>query len=706
MTGSQPAPSANVTALLDRLDAVVRRALTAAEATHGRPNDDPFRGLHIDADALARALAQPPGVPPFAGSTDGLLPDGAPPGSPMARIAAAYGLDPFEVDVLIVALGPELDLRYERIYAYLQDDVTRRRPSVNLALDLLCVSAAEKLERRGHFSAAARLLSERVLEWVDDPQRPQPSLLASAFRADPQIVRVVVGEIGLDPRLARCAQLLEPIDGTGDPDPIALARVVAVVERATAEGDPLTLSFHGRDESGRTAVAHLVAAIVQRPLLQVDLARDPDAAALLPIVFREAELHGAVLLLEHWDTMIATGDTFRRLQARLRVHAGLCILSGERAWVPAPLGPQGVIVEHFGVPRADARIATWAESIELTTGVADDDLAGALGGRFRLCADQIRDAALTASRLAASRDHGDAEAVPGPDDFFAAARAQSGHDLAAVASRVEATATWSDIVLPDDSLAQLHELCARVALSHRVFEEWGFDRRLSHGKGIAALFSGPSGTGKTMAAEVIANALGLDLYRVEIPAIVSKWIGETEKNLDAVFRLAENAILFFDEADALFGKRSDVRDAHDRYANVEISYLLQRMETFEGLAILATNVRHHLDEAFLRRLTFVVQFPFPDDRQRQAIWEQIWPAQTPLAADLDFARIARLFRLSGGNVKNVALASAFSAAARGDAVGMADIVHAVRREYQKLGKNFAEADVAGAGHAALAGVRA
>jgi SpoVK/Ycf46/Vps4 family AAA+-type ATPase len=279
-------------------------------------------------------------------------------------------------------------------------------------------------------------------------------------------------------------------------------------------------------------------------------------------------------------------------------------------------------------------------------------------------------------------------------DLFAAARDQSGRDLAAAATRIAPVSTWSDIVLPDDSVAQLRELCERVAHSHQVLSAWGFERRLSHGKGVTALFSGPSGTGKTMAAEVIANALGLDLYRVEIPAVVSKWIGETEKNLDRVFRLAENAILFFDEADALFGKRSEVRDAHDRYANVEISYLLQRMETFDGLAILATNVRHHMDEAFLRRLTFVIQFPFPDDLQRQRIWQRIWPEETPVAADLDFARLARMFAFAGGHVKNVALAAAFTAAARGSAVEMSDVLHAVRREYQKLGKTLGEKELA------------
>jgi SpoVK/Ycf46/Vps4 family AAA+-type ATPase len=198
-----------------------------------------------------------------------------------------------------------------------------------------------------------------------------------------------------------------------------------------------------------------------------------------------------------------------------------------------------------------------------------------------------------------------------------------------------------------------------------------------------------------MAAEVIGNELGLDVYRIDLSAVVSKWIGETEKNLDRLFRLADNAILFFDEADALFGKRSEVRDAHDRYANVEISYLLQKMEAYDGLAILATNLRHHLDDAFLRRLAFVIPFPFPDDAQRRQIWERIWPAETPVAGDVDFDWLATTFKFSGGNVKNVALAAAYAAAARGSQVGMDDVRHAIRREYQKLGKALTEAELAG-----------
>jgi SpoVK/Ycf46/Vps4 family AAA+-type ATPase len=243
-------------------------------------------------------------------------------------------------------------------------------------------------------------------------------------------------------------------------------------------------------------------------------------------------------------------------------------------------------------------------------------------------------------------------------------------------------------VLPADSLAQLEEICRRVTAGPRVLADWGFARKLSLGRGVSALFAGPSGTGKTMAAEILAAELGLDLYRIDLAGVVSKYIGETEKNLDRVFAAAEDAgaILFFDEADALFGKRSEVRDSHDRYANIEISYLLQKMEDYEGIAILATNLRQNLDDAFVRRLAFTVHFPFPDEASRRRIWAGVWPAETPRAPDLDLDLLARQFKLSGGGIHNAALAAAFLAASDGGMVTMAHVLHAIRREQQKAGK--------------------
>jgi SpoVK/Ycf46/Vps4 family AAA+-type ATPase len=288
--------------------------------------------------------------------------------------------------------------------------------------------------------------------------------------------------------------------------------------------------------------------------------------------------------------------------------------------------------------------------------------------------------------------------VPDLEDLFAAARAQAGHELGSLARKIEPLYRWKDIVLPEDTLQQLREICQRVAHGGRVLEDWGFDQKLSLGKGTSALFAGPSGTGKTMAAEILAAELGLDLYKIDLSSVVSKYIGETEKNLERIFRAAENsnAILFFDEADALFGKRSEVRDSHDRYANIEISYLLQKMETYDGIAILATNLRQNLDESFLQRMAYTVSFPFPDEASRRAIWEGIWPGDTPrdfTPADLD--GLAAHFKLSGRNIKNVALAACFLAAEEAKPVRLDHLLRAVQREIQKMGKTLSQEELFG-----------
>ena len=287
-------------------------------------------------------------------------------------------------------------------------------------------------------------------------------------------------------------------------------------------------------------------------------------------------------------------------------------------------------------------------------------------------------------------------------DLSAACRAQSSPKLGSLARKIEPKHTWDEIVLPQDSFAQLRELCEQARWRHRVYGEWGFDRKLSLGKGLNALFSGPPGTGKTMAAEVIAGELQLDLYRIDLSQVVSKYIGETEKNLHQIFLEAEaaQAILFFDEADALFGKRSEVKDAHDRYANIEVGYLLQKMEEYEGVAILATNLSRHIDDAFLRRMHFIIEFPFPDLQYRRQIWQGVFPRETPLADEVDFDVLAREIKLAGGNIKNIALAAAFYTAGNGQIVQMPHLWQAARREHQKLGRTW---DVAKVETKAMAG---
>jgi SpoVK/Ycf46/Vps4 family AAA+-type ATPase len=256
--------------------------------------------------------------------------------------------------------------------------------------------------------------------------------------------------------------------------------------------------------------------------------------------------------------------------------------------------------------------------------------------------------------------------------------------------------TWPDIVLPRNSMDQLREICGQMQHRQTVYGSWGFGEKHSLGLGLCVLLFGPSGTGKTMAVEIIANELNVDAYKIDLSTVVSKYIGETEKNLNRLFHEAEtsNAILFFDEADALFGRRSEVKDAHDRYANIEINYLLQRMEEFRGLAILATNQRKNIDEAFFRRMHFAVEFPFPDQADRLAIWKQHFPASAPVAGDIDFNFLAGQFNVAGGNIKNIVVNAAFLAAANTGVIGMTQLVQATRREFQKIGRLCTDADFA------------
>ena len=277
------------------------------------------------------------------------------------------------------------------------------------------------------------------------------------------------------------------------------------------------------------------------------------------------------------------------------------------------------------------------------------------------------------------------------DSLIAAAvKDQAGRELASLTRHLPLLQDWDDLVLPPDASAQLHELCAQVQQREQVLLTWGLGDKLAFGRGVAALFSGPSGTGKTMAAAVVSRHLARELYRIDLSQVVSKYIGETEKNLGRIFDCAAkiDAVLFFDEADALFGKRSEVKDSHDRYANIEVGYLLQKMEEYEGLTILATNLRRNLDTALLRRLNVVVEFPFPDDKQRLRIWQRMFPPQVPLADDVDFAKLAHELRLSGGHLRNIALAAASLAASESTSIHQTHLLHAARREYEKQGQSW------------------
>jgi len=493
--------TAQLLGVLRELDCLLEQALGLENLEPSTVPSDLLRGLQISWSDAQRALGRDPGVPRF--NSGAVSFPNSVQSSSLEELSTIFSLSTFDLGVVAIALAPEVDLRYQRLYAFLQDDVTRKHPTVDLILNLLCSSPAEKLGRRDHFSPKGALLRQGIVHLMSDHADPNPPLLAHCVVLDKRITRFLLG--------------------------------------------PRSVSLQ-------------------------------------------------------------------------QTHSAL----GQRHDLPHGNGDEELPEENFRPPQS----------------------------------------------------------------FIAVGCGPSRSGLEAVARKVQPKQTWDDLVLPQDVIDQLKEFCDRVTNADRVFRVWGFDQKLSQGKGTSALFAGPSGTGKSMAAEVLANELKRDLYKIDLAAVLSKYIGEMEKNLDRIFSAAEggDAILLFDEADALFGRRSQVRDSHDRYANVETCYLLQRMEAFEGISILATNLSQNMDEAFVRRLAFSIRFQFPSETARSRIWRGIWPAGIPLADDLDFHSVATCFKLSGGNIKNAALAAAFMAAGDGTPVGMSHVLRGIEREFQKLGK--------------------
>lgn len=684
-----------------RLDQRLEAALQAFEAQQGGPVQDRFRGLYISPQQIGLTLGRRPGEPAFdldATNREPLWP--ITDGSTAAWIAQTFELSTFELDVLLIALAPEYDLRYERLYAYLQDDVTRKRPTVDLALGLLTYSPRERLEGRAVFAADAPLRRHAVVHLHSDPQQSHPPLLAQYVKPDAQIMRFLLGDLGLDERLLPYARLQTPKQSLEEShvDKQTRARLSSLAESMRQGRQHLWL--HGPAGIGKNKVATALAGTLGGPLLALDARgiNPTDAERTLNLAMREAWLRGALLYVAAADTWIADAAVADRLAERLTESPCSVVFGGEQAAPPTWRAHLANI--ELPTPDAPLRARCWRAALAAHGRQLDPAGLQSLANLFRLAPAQIEaaaaDAVLRAGPCAEPSVNITALFDIGMDYCAAAAREQSRHLLAGLAERIDARATWDDIVLPDDALAQLRELCQRVEYRERVMHDWGFARRSSRGLGTAALFAGPSGTGKTMAAEVVANALGLDLYRIDLAGVVSKYIGETEKNLDKIFAAAENDILFFDEADALFGKRSEVRDSHDRYANLEISYLLQKMEQYPGITILATNLRQNLDDAFVRRLAFIVQFPFPDEAMRRRIWAGVWPADIPRSEDVDLDDLSRQYKLSGGNIRNIALAASFIAADEGRVVTSKALLQAARREFQKLGKALpVSADSAG-----------
>ena len=595
----------------------------------------------------------------------------------LLALAELLSLAPFERDMLLLCVALELDTRIAGMCARAHDDSGAPYPTFALALALFDDPTWDAI------APERPLRYWRLLEIHQPAAQP---LTSSALRADERIVNYIKGLNTLDDRVAT---VVVPLDRADEVElPASQQHVVAAINHHLEQSQRTqrlpVIQLLGSDTPSKQLIAWQIARTFGRHLyrLTADLlpTQTADVEMLARLWQRESILLPIALFLEVNSDQASLPAPFSRFLARSN---GLVFLETREAH--AEIGASNATFE-IAKPTIAEQQAAWEESL----GPAADDIPAALASQFNLNLPQIQLLAQTA--LATPTNDPDE-----PDELrqrlWNGCRLSLRPRLEALAQRIDALATWEQLVLPNDELALLHQIAAQVGQRNTVYEQWGFARRMNRGLGISALFAGESGTGKTMAAEVIANDLSLDLYRIDLSAVVSKYIGETEKNLRKLFDTIEDggAILFFDEADALFGKRSEVKDSHDRYANIEINYLLQRMEAYRGLAILATNMKSALDPAFMRRLRFIVNFPFPGPAERIQMWQKAFPPAMP-KDELDWARLARL-NLTGGNIHTVALNAAFAAAHSEDKqVTMELVLAAARTEFRKLDRVVNEAD--------------
>ena len=585
------------------------------------------------------------------------------------------GLSRFDSHILLLCTAMELDNRIASLCARAQGDLNKPWPTFGLAFSIF------KDPDWNALSPHAPLRYWRLLEINQPGAMP---LTAATLSADERIVNYLKGLNYLDDRLTPIVDpMVAHIDGEELP-PSQQQAVDQIIERVTdvygVDQKPV-IELLGHDANSKRLIAAHVAYSAGLNLQTINLKTIPSQIGDLETFIRLWQRESLLMPLALFIDIDGAGETEKATLKRfLERSNGVVFIDIEDAKTETVRNRFSIEVNK---PTLEEQEHLWDEVLE----GRGNDQPQRLAEQFSFDQSEIR--RLANNTLGQPSEDKSSLAK----DLWHACRLSARAGMEQLARRIDAKANWNHLVLPPEQKALLRQITDQVAQRNRVYEEWGFREQMNRGLGINALFAGESGTGKTMAAEVIANELKLDLYRIDLSAVVSKYIGETEKNLRKLFDAAEDsgAILFFDEADALFGKRSEVKDSHDRYANIEINYLLQRMEAYRGLAILATNMKSSLDKAFVRRLRFILDFPFPGVEERKEIWEKVFPLSTPVDESLDFERLAKL-NLTGGSIHNVALNAAFLSAQEGNLVTMPFILNAARSEFKKLERPAKESD--------------
>ncbi len=604
----------------------------------------------------------------------------------LQRMARNLGLSREEIDIIIFSASVELDPKYAKVFGYLHDDLSRWRPSAGLIIESIS-PFGKRMEMIRLFLPGSALIRYGILAAADGARLS----LSSGLVLSQDVLEFITGDGEQDGREIPGASAEGLFMQAALPEEI-IRRAEMLSEWHLQDGtakDWICI-IQGERGSGRRALAEIICTGLGKQPVVIDIKAldDEEGVSEIRKGFSRATIRSAPVIIEGYDAL-GQDEGLKRaraaLQKALENFCGPAILcTNSPVDLKGRLRARSYVIE---IPAADyaARKRIWQEIIgsEINS-KSQEGLASEIAARFRLTPGRMMDAYASARKNAEL----DGRVRAGEDDIFMACRMESSRILSGLARRIEPQRRLEEVVLPPEKMELLREIESHIRNRGLVYVDWGFEKKLSLGRGLNVLFSGSSGTGKTMAAEALAREIGLDLYKIDLSSVVSKYIGETEKNLKRIFDEAEqsNAILFFDEADALFGKRSDVKDAHDRYANVEISYLLQKMEEHEGIVILATNLSRNVDEAFLRRMHFVVEFPFPEEDCRLLIWRSLLPEEAPVDGDLDLDFLAGKLALSGGSIKNILVAAAFLAAEDSGVIGMKHLVEAAWKEMRKIGK--------------------
>jgi SpoVK/Ycf46/Vps4 family AAA+-type ATPase len=593
--------------------------------------------------------------------------------------------------VVAVLIAIERDPALEALCSYAWDDFKRLRPDVGFLVDLIGGEDVEgtDLVRRALAADAPlrryRLLLVGVAGDADNTPPPR-----RVVRLADRVINYLHGDPGVDPLLDGVAELAPPVSPA---EVILPPLVIGLAERALRQPAARVL-HHGPAGTGKLMLVRAIGTAFGRPVLRVatgELLRSPDKLEeMMARITREAALQDAIVVFRAGRLLDDTNhsalfDRFVELACRMRGPVVWTCQQRPSWLVHSILDLREVL---FPSPPMQARVALWKQALGKDSGLVVGDAIEEIAGRFVLGGEPIRRAAERTSAQVRLRDPVSPKITI--SDLTESARLMLQHRLGTVARRITPGFSWSDLLLPEDTMEGIREMLAFAKHRSFLLDEWGFDKKLPYGKGVSAILAGPPGTGKTMVAQLLAQELGYDLYLIELAQIVNKYIGETEKNLARVFDEAENshAILFFDEADALFAKRTEVKSSNDRYANLEVNYLLQRMEAYGGITLLATNLEQGIDEAFKRRVRFSIAFELPEPPVREQLWRSMFPPQARLSPDINWKRLAERYEMAGAYIKKAALRGAARALDRGPGaeVTSADLELSAQLEYREMGR--------------------